>query len=81
MFPVAYACTLTNGPTTTGTINLTTAQAVYADTPIPTGSVCSFTETLAVQDGDFSDPSYVWTGPRDHRPDQRHDRRRHHRRR
>ena len=24
--------------------------------------MCSFTETLTQQDGDFSDPSYAWTG-------------------
>ena len=62
VFPVAYTCTLTNGPTTAGTVDVTTAQAVSPDTPIPTGSVCSFTETLTQQDGDFSDPSYAWTG-------------------
>ncbi len=62
VFPVAYSCTLTNGPTTSGTLNLTTAQAVSPATPIPAGSVCTFTETLATQPGDFADPSYVWTG-------------------
>ena len=62
VFPVAYSCTLTNGPTTTGTLNLTTAQAVSPAAPIPAGSVCTFTETLATQPGDFADPSYVWTG-------------------
>ena len=63
VFPVAYSCLLTNGPTTSGTINLTTSQAATPASPIPAGSVCSFTETLAVQDGDFSDPSYVWVTP------------------
>ena len=24
--------------------------------------MCSFTETLTAQDGDFADPSYAWTG-------------------
>ena len=50
VFPVAYTCTLTNGPTTSGTLNVTPAQAVTR-TDIPTGSVCSFTETLTTQDG------------------------------
>ena len=62
VFPVAYTCTLTGGPTTSGTLNLTTAQAVSPAAPIPTGSVCTFTETLTTQPGDFADPSYVWTG-------------------
>src|SRR5664279_3697900 len=62
VFPVAYTCALTNGPTTAGIVDVTTAQAVSPDTPIPTGSVCSFTETLTQQHGDFSDPSYAWTG-------------------
>ena len=62
VFPVAYSCTLTGGPTTSGTLNLTTAQAVSPAAPIPTGSVCTFTETLTTQPGDFADPSYVWTG-------------------
>ena len=51
-----------NGPTTSGTLNVTLAQAVSPATPIPAGSVCSFTETLTDNAGDFSDPSYVWTG-------------------
>ncbi|HEY5114430.1 MAG TPA: DUF5979 domain-containing protein, partial [Nakamurella sp.] len=59
---MVYTCTLTGGPTTAGTVNVTTAQAVSPDSPIPTGSVCAFTETLTQQDGDFSDPSYAWTG-------------------
>ena len=62
VFPVSYSCTLTNGPTTTGTLNLTVAQAVSPSTPIPAGSVCTLTETLTNNAGDFSDPSYVWTG-------------------
>ncbi|WP_420122595.1 DUF5979 domain-containing protein, partial [Nakamurella sp.] len=62
IFPVAYTCTLVNGPTSSGTLNLTTAQAVSPASPIPTGSVCTFTETLTAQDGDFGDPSYAWSG-------------------
>ena len=61
VFPVNYTCTLTGGPTTTGTLNVTPAQAV-SRTDIPTGSVCTFTETLTAQPGDFADPSYVWAG-------------------
>ena len=53
---------LTGGPTTTGTLNVTTAQAVAPATPIPSGSVCTFAETLTTQPGDFADPSYVWSG-------------------
>ena len=62
VFPVNYSCTLTNGPTTAGTLNLTLAQAVSPATPIPAGSVCTFAETLTNNEGDFSDPSYVWSG-------------------
>ncbi|MEP6560884.1 MAG: DUF5979 domain-containing protein, partial [Nakamurella sp.] len=62
VFPVGYSCTLANGPTTAGSLNLTTAQAVSPAAPLPTGSVCAFTETLGAQDGDFSDPSYAWSG-------------------
>ncbi|GAA1980150.1 DUF5979 domain-containing protein [Microbacterium pumilum] len=62
VFPVAYSCTLTNGPTTSGTINATTATATTPTAPIPAGSVCSFSETLTTQPDDFADPSYAWTG-------------------
>ena len=42
---------------------MTTGGAVSPADPIPTGSVCTFTETLATQPGDFAgnDPSYSWT--------------------
>jgi uncharacterized repeat protein (TIGR01451 family) len=63
VFPVAYTCTLTNGPTSSGTLNVTTAQAVSPAAPIPVGSVCTFSETLTTQPGDFADPSYVWVPP------------------
>lgn len=62
VFPIAYTCTLANGPTSSGTLNLTTAQAVSPAGSIPTGSLCTFTETLTAQDGDFGDPSYAWSG-------------------
>lgn len=62
VFPVAYSCALPNGPTSSGTLNLTAAQAVSPESPIPTGSVCTFSETLTAQDGDFGDPSYAWSG-------------------
>ena len=62
VFPLAYSCTLTGGPTTTGSIDLTLGQAASPATSIPTGSVCTFTETLTAQPGDFADPSYVWRG-------------------
>lgn len=62
VFPVTYICTLSGGPTTAGTLNLTTAGSVSPGTPIPGGSVCTFTEALTTQVGDFSDPSYVWSG-------------------
>ena len=61
IFPVGYTCTLTNGPTTTGTLSLTPAQAVSPAAQIPAGSVCTLSETLTRQPTDFSDPSYVWT--------------------
>ena len=61
-FPVDYSCALTNGPTTAGTVQVTTSQSVSPANQIPTGSVCSFTETLTTQPGDFIDPSYVWAG-------------------
>ena len=62
VFPLAYSCTLTGGPTTTGNLDLTLGQAVSPAAPIPTGSACTFTETLVAQPGDFADPSYVWSG-------------------
>ncbi|MFZ1286350.1 MAG: DUF5979 domain-containing protein, partial [Candidatus Phosphoribacter sp.] len=61
VFPVSYTCTLADGPTTSGTFDLTSAQAATR-TDIPTGSVCSFSETLTAAVGDFADPSYVWGG-------------------
>ena len=39
VFPVQYSCTLTNGPSSSGTLNVTTAQAVSPADPIPLGSV------------------------------------------
>ncbi len=63
VFPVTYSCTLTNGPTTSGTLNLTPAQAVSPASPIPAGSSCTLTETLTAEPGDFIDPSYAWTTP------------------
>lgn len=64
VFPVAYRCALAGGPTSSGTLDVTTGGAVSPADPIPTGSVCTFTETLATQPGDFAgnDPSYSWTG-------------------
>jgi len=62
VFPVSYTCELANGPTSSGTLNVTTATAVSPAAPIPAGSECTFSETLASQPGDFSDPSYAWTG-------------------
>ena len=63
VFPVGYSCALTNGPTTSGTLNLTLTQAVSPAAPIPAGSSCTLTETLTTQPGDFADPSYVWGPP------------------
>ena len=62
IFPVTYTCNLAGGPTTSGTIDATTATATTPTAPIPAGSVCSFSETLTTQPGDFADPSYAWTG-------------------
>ncbi len=62
VFPVAYSCTLTNGPTSAGTLDLTAAQAVSPAAAIAAGSVCTFSETLTAQAGDFGDPSYAWSG-------------------
>ncbi|WP_243074349.1 DUF5979 domain-containing protein [Microbacterium sp. SS28] len=62
VFPVSYTCTLTNGPTSSGTLSVTTAAAVSPGSPIPAGSVCTFSESLTSQSGDFSDPSFAWTG-------------------
>lgn len=62
VFPVSYACTLAGGPASSGTLSVTVgAAATSAD--IPTGSVCSITESLTAQAGDFADPSYVWVNP------------------
>lgn len=63
VFPVTYNCLLTNGPTTSGTLNLTAAQAVSPSGSIPMGSVCTLGETLTQQPGDFGDPSYAWVQP------------------
>ena len=63
IFPVAYTCTLSNGPTTSGTLDVTTSQAVSPPASIPAGSRCAFSENLQAQDGDFSGPSYVWKTP------------------
>lgn len=61
VFPIGYTCTLTNGPTTSNTL-LPTIGAAAVSPAIPVGSVCTFTETLAAQPGDFADVSYVWSG-------------------
>ncbi|MDN5768466.1 MAG: DUF11 domain-containing protein, partial [Humibacillus sp.] len=63
VFPIGYTCTLTNGPTTSGTLEVTTSQAVSPAASIPAGSRCSFTEDLQQQVGDFSGPSYIWNTP------------------
>ncbi len=60
VFPVAYRCTLTGGPTTSGTLNLASGQPVSPASAVPTGSVCTLTETLTATPTDFVDPSYVW---------------------
>ena len=60
-FPVAYSCVLTNGPTLTGTVTVTTGTPATINN-IPTGAVCSFTETQTAQAGDFLDASYAWDG-------------------
>ncbi len=62
IFPVAYECTLAGGPTTSGTLDVTLAQPATR-TGIPTGSVCTLTETLTASPGDFADPSFVWGTP------------------
>jgi uncharacterized repeat protein (TIGR01451 family) len=62
VFPVGYTCTLTGGPTTSGTVDATLGGPVSPAESIPVGSVCSFTETLTEQPGDFIDPSYTWSG-------------------
>ncbi|OFE16549.1 hypothetical protein BA895_02850 [Humibacillus sp. DSM 29435] len=63
VFPVGYTCTLTDGPTTSGTLDVTTSQAVSPPDGIPAGSQCAFSENLQPQDGDFGGPSYVWNTP------------------
>ena len=61
-FPGTYRCTLTGGPTTSGPLTITTSTPGGV-TNIPAGSVCTFAETPpTTQPGDFSDPSYAWTG-------------------
>jgi uncharacterized repeat protein (TIGR01451 family) len=62
VFPVSYTCTLANGPTTSGSLDVTLAGPVSPAASIPRGSVCTFTEALTTQPGDFSDASYAWTG-------------------
>lgn len=61
VFPVGYSCTLANGPTTSGSVNLTTAAPVQTSA-VPVGSSCTFSETLATQPGDFADAAALWTG-------------------
>lgn len=61
VFPVGYNCTLTNGPTSNGTVNLTMAAPAQT-AAIPVGSTCTFSETLTTLPGDFADPAAAWTG-------------------
>ena len=61
VFSVNYTCTLTNGPTISGTVN-TSAASPGQITHIGAGSVCTFSETLTTQPGDFSDPAASWVG-------------------
>lgn len=60
-FPVTYTCAISGGTATTGTVDVTTAGAVTVPN-VPAGSVCTFTEDLTAQDGDFADASFSWTG-------------------
>jgi hypothetical protein len=61
VFPVSYSCTLVNGPTSSGTASLTSAAPVQT-LAVPVGSICTFSETLTTQLGDFADPAAGWTG-------------------
>ncbi len=63
VFPVDYTCTLDSAPTISGTLDVTLREAVSPASSIPTGSVCTFTESLTAQTGDFADASYVWGTP------------------
>lgn len=61
VFPASYSCTLTNGPTSTGTVSVSPASS-GSTSPIPAGSTCVVTMTLTPQPGDFADTSYAWVG-------------------
>ena len=60
-FPVTYSCTLNGAAAVTGTLNTNTAGAVSSPA-IPVSSICTLSETLTTNPGDFADPSYEWTG-------------------
>lgn len=62
VFPASYTCTLTNGPTTSGTVSPTPATPASAPAPVPAGSFCAVTMIVTPQAGDFAGADHLWLG-------------------
>lgn len=59
-FPVTYSCAIGATTVAQGTVDVSTGTAASVPN-IPSTAVCSFTENLAAQAGDFADGSYRWS--------------------
>ena len=60
--PCRYSCTLTDGPTTTGTLDVTVRASGLAGDADPGRIGLHVHRDAHDAAGDFIDPSYVWTG-------------------
>ena len=60
-FPIAYTCRIAGATVASGTAQVA-AGASSTVTGLPATSVCSLSETLTTQPGDFADPSLTWDG-------------------
>ena len=60
-FPMTYTCTIGATQTASGTVDVSTGAPATV-TGIPATSVCTVTESLVPQSGDFLDGSFEWDG-------------------
>ena len=60
-FPLAYDCRIGGVTVASGTVNVANGGTATVD-GLPATSVCALSEVLALQPGDFTDPSLAWDG-------------------
>lgn len=61
VFPISYSCSIGGTNTGTGTVNVPAGGTVTVPN-IPSTSICTLSETLGAQTGDFADASFQWDG-------------------